>query len=197
MSDNQANGEGLPAASSSNAITYPQLHQPPSVESVSERDEKADGNVTVSSVDRQVGKADEKELKAVVKAVDKAVDKADDKADDDKTDGKTDGKTGDETDDEDSRSRKMTPSEKLHIIDAINEVDENEQQIQAAMEKALPSDVFPSFREIHVAVHPDKFPKDHEKERATKAYQSENFIFFFLTGISNANLRDRTWLTDR
>ncbi|KAJ5379252.1 hypothetical protein N7509_012371 [Penicillium cosmopolitanum] len=159
MSDNQANGEGLPAASLSNTITYLQLHQPPSIESVSKRDKKADGNVS---------KADKKELKAVVKAVDKAVNKADDKADDDKTDGKTDRKTGDETDDEDSRSRKMIPSEKLYIIDAINKVDKNEQQIQAAIEKALSSDIFPSFREIYVAVYPDKFPKDYKKEKATK-----------------------------
>lgn len=127
-----------------------------------------------------------------MKAVDKAVNKADDKADDDKTDGKTDRKTGDETDDEDSRSRKMIPSEKLYIIDAINKVDKNEQQIQAAIEKALSSDIFPSFREIYVAVYPDKFPKDYKKEKATKVYQSENFIFFFLTRISNANLRNRT-----
>jgi hypothetical protein len=82
----------------------------------------------------------------------------------------------DESDNEKKPSRKMTPTEKLKIIEEILSAPHDARKIEEAVEKALPSDVTLNFRQVQAAIHSDRFPDPVEKDKATKAFQSEYII---------------------
>lgn len=82
----------------------------------------------------------------------------------------------DESDDDAKSSRKMTPTEKLNIIEEILNAPDDAKKKEEAVEKALPSEVILNFRQIQAAIHSDRFPDPVEKDKATKAFQSEYFI---------------------
>jgi hypothetical protein len=82
----------------------------------------------------------------------------------------------DESDAEDTPARKMTPTEKLLIIEGVLAAPDDAKAIQEAVEKALPSDVILNFRQIQAAIHSDRFPDPVEKDKATRAFQSEYLI---------------------
>ncbi|KAJ6041557.1 uncharacterized protein N7446_010561 [Penicillium canescens] len=82
----------------------------------------------------------------------------------------------DESDNEETSSRKMTPTEKLKIIEAILSAPDDAKKIEESIEKALPSDVTLNFRQIQATIHSDRFPDPVEKDKATKAFQKLGFL---------------------
>jgi hypothetical protein len=91
----------------------------------------------------------------------------------------------DESDSEDTPSRKMTPTEKLKIIEEILGAPDDAKKIEKAVEQALPSDVILNFRQIQAAIHSDRFPDPVEKDKATRAFQSEYFSILSCRIIGN------------
>ena len=100
----------------------------------------------------------------------------------------------DESDDEKTPARKMTPTEKLEIIEGILAAPDDAKKIQEAVEKALPSDVILNFRQIQAAIHSDRFPDPVEKDKATRAFQSE-YLPCRIRRITNT--WNRAWVSQR
>lgn len=99
-----------------------------------------------------------------------------------------------ESDAENTPVRKMTPTEKLRIIEGILGAPNNAKKIQEAVEQALPSDVILNFRQIQAAIHSDRFPDPVEKDKATRAFQSE-YLACRIRRITNT--WNRAWVSQR
>lgn len=100
----------------------------------------------------------------------------------------------DESDGEDTPARKMTPTEKLRVIEGILGAPDDAAKIQEAVEQALPSDVILNFRQIQAAIHSDRFPEPVEKDKATRAFQS-GYLIVQIIRITNP--WNRAWFSQR
>lgn len=174
MSNLSTSEQGQLVASASNDVAYPPLPEPPNAESDNQSDERKGSSAVDNSVGKQAVSSGDKLIK---KPVEDKVKETADEATEETAEGADDG-----TDDEDSGASKMTLAQKFKIVEAILEAKEENKDIQAAIEKALPANVSANFRQIQAAVHSDKFSGDEGKEeKAKEAFQSEKIMIVFLT----------------